>query len=129
MADIKRDNLLIIGDFNLRSIDWLDETCNNNETHIANKFLKAYAEAGLHQHQKEMTRFRKGETPSLFDLVLTNKEAMIDNISTEAGLGKSDHMTLEITLNLSSPKKTLPPRPCFSRTNEETLKKYLKEIS
>ena len=121
-ATLRNDNLLLVGDFNLPSVNWNSETCSNNEEHLSSRFLQAYAEAGLYQHQKEITRFRKGEKPRVLDLVLTNKENMIKDINTEAGLGKSDHMTLWITLNIARPQKTRPARYCFSRTNEDMLK-------
>ena len=72
-ADKTKTNLLLVGDFNLPSIDWENETCKNNETHVSSRFLQAYTEANLYQHQKEITRYREGETPKILDLVLTNK--------------------------------------------------------
>ena len=101
-AGMRKDNLLIFGDFNLPSINWDTESCRNNESHEASQFLQAYTDACLFQHQKETTRFREGEKPSLVDLVLKNKEDMIKDISTEAGLAKSDHFCLFITLNATT---------------------------
>jgi hypothetical protein len=48
----------------------------------------------LFQHIKEPTRFREGQSPTLDDLILTNEEAMIDNIEVGTPLGKSDHAVL-----------------------------------
>ena len=127
-ADKTKTNLLMVGDFNLPSIDWENETCKNNETHVSSRFLQAYTEANLYQHQQEITRYREGETPKILDLVLTNREDMIKEIKTEAGLGKSDHLTLTITLNAPAPNKTLPARPCFSKTDNDKLKKSLESV-
>ena len=127
-ADKTKTNLLLVGDFNLPSIDWENETCRNNETHVSSRFLQAYTEANLYQHQHEITRYREGETPKILDLVLTNKEDMIKEIKTEAGLGKSDHQTLFITMNTPAPKKTLPARPCYSKTDNEKLRKSLQSV-
>ena len=106
-AGMRKDNLLIFGDFNLPSINWDTESCRNNESHEASQFLQAYTDACLFQHQKDTTRFREGEKPSVVDLVLTNKEGMIKDISTEAGLGKSDNFCLFITLNATTAENTV----------------------
>ena len=121
-AGMRKDNLLIFGDFNLPSINWDTESCRNNESHEASQFLQAYTDACLFQHQKETTRFREGEKPSVVDLVLTNKEDMIKDISTEAGLGKSDHFCLFITLNAKTAETTQSARFCYSRTDESVLR-------
>ena len=118
-ADRNKDDILLLGDFNLPSIDWKSETCNNNDNHVATQFLEAYSEAGLYQHQREITRHRKGEKPNTLDLVLTNKEDLIKNITTGPGLGKSDHMTLYITLNAKKPQKKLPAKFCFKKTDQK----------
>jgi len=39
-----------------------------------------------------------GETPSLLDLVFTNEQDMIDNISHLPPLGNSDHICIEFDL-------------------------------
>ena len=127
-AGMRKDNLLIFGDFNLPSINWDTESCRNNESHEASQFLQAYTDACLFQHQKETTRFREGEKPSVVDLVLTNKEDMIKDISTEAGLGKSDHFCLFITLNAKTAETAQSARFCYSRTDESVLKDILQNV-
>ena len=128
-SDIKKEDLLLIGDFNLPSIDWEHETCSNNENHMASQFLQAYTEANLYQHQKNVTRVRKGEKPNILDLVLTNKEDMVKEITTEAGLGKSDHLTLIITLNTQAHAKEQNERFCYNRTDEKILKDKLRSVN
>ena len=127
-AGMRKDNLLTFGDFSLPSINWDTESCRNNESHEASQFLQAYAGACLFQHQKETTRFREGEKPSVVDVVLTNKEDMIKDISTEAGLGKRDHFCLFITLNATTAENTQSARFCYSRTDESVLKDVLQKV-
>ncbi|XP_076464018.1 uncharacterized protein LOC143296118 [Babylonia areolata] len=98
-------HILPMGDFNHPKVDWQNETCNCSEEHQAQKFLKATQDAYLTQHQKEPTRFRQGQNPSLDDLVFTNREKMINSITTQARLGRSDHVTLIISFSCSYDKR------------------------
>ena len=49
----------------------------------------------------EPTSFRSDNVSSLLDLIFTNEENMVLNLSTLPGLGKSDHVILNINLNCS----------------------------
>ena len=40
------------------------------------------------------TGFRDGQEPSTLDLVFTNEENMVNNISYSPGLGSSDHLII-----------------------------------
>ena len=64
----------------------------------------------------------KGKKPSVVDLVLTNKEDMIKDISTKAGLWKSDHFCVFITLNATTAETAQSVRFSYSRTDEPVLK-------
>ena len=90
----KPSHILILGDFNFKEIDWENYSCNTNETHPAYNCLESIRDCYLFQHIKTPTRFRGKQEPSVLDLVFTNEENMIDNISYPPGLGKSDHLVL-----------------------------------
>ena len=47
------------------------------------------------QHVHFLTRYRNNQVPSLLDLVLTNNEHMIPEITSQPPLGKSDHIVIE----------------------------------
>ena len=51
------------------------------------------------QHVTEPTRYRQGEQPNLLDLILTNDEGMVQNLTYHPGLGDSDHCCLKFDLN------------------------------
>ena len=53
---------------------------------------------------------------------------MIKDISTEAGLGKSDHFCLFITLNATTAGNTQSERFCCSRADEAVLKDILQKV-
>ena len=94
-GNTKASHRLIVGDFNLREIDWESETSNANENHISSQFLEAVRDNFLYQHVKEATRMRENQRDSLLDLVFSNEENMIENIKHSPSLGKSDHFILQ----------------------------------
>ena len=85
----KASHRLIVGDFNLREIDWESETSNANENHISSQVLEAVRDNFIYQHVKEATRMRENQRDSLLDLVFSNEENMIENIKHLPSLGKS----------------------------------------
>ena len=91
MCAQKPSNILILGDFNFKEINWDNFSCNVNETHPAYEFLECVRDGYLFQRP---TRFRIGQEPSILDLVFTNEENMLNNISYLPSLGKSDHLSL-----------------------------------
>ena len=46
----------------------------------------------LHQHVVEPTRYRQNNTPSTLDLVYTNHEDKMSEITYLPSLGKSNHL-------------------------------------
>ena len=54
-----------------------------------------------------VTRFRKGDKLEVVDPIFTNRDDMIEDISTVASLGKSDHFALVINLSCTY---AAPPR-------------------
>ena len=123
-----RENLLIFGDFNYPDIDWVIEASKKGEGHATTEFMKAIKDSYLIQHQQEITRFIAGEKPSIVDLIFTNREEMITDTSTQAGLGKSDHLCLYFTLNMEKSESVKQERYCFCKTDEKILKDILQSI-
>ena len=73
-------------------------------------------------------RFREGENPRVVDLMLTNMEDMIKGICTEAGLEKSDHFCLFITLSVTTAENSQSARFWYSRTDEAVLEDTLQKF-
>ena len=121
-------NLVIVGDFNYPEISWDLETCQTRPEHEAAKFLETCKDSFLSQHQSEPTRYRSGQTPNLLDLVLTNRDDLINDIETQAGLGKSDHCSLIISLNCSKIEKPQSSRPNFNKADFEAINRDLSSI-
>ena len=90
-------HILVSGDFNFKEIDWENEYVRGDHQHIS-LFMETLQDLFLKQHVTEPTRYRNGEEPSLLDLVITNEEGMIQNLSYHPALGDSDHCCLKFDL-------------------------------
>ena len=97
-ANSKPSHLLVMGDFNFSAIDWSCGSSSAPSAHSSHQFLVALHDAYLVQHVKQPTRFRHGDTPHILDLILTNEEGMISNLSHLPALGNSDHEVLQFSL-------------------------------
>ena len=53
----------------------------------------------LHQLVEKPTRFRHEQNPSLLDLIITNDDALISEVSESTPLGKSDHAILHFKMS------------------------------
>ena len=65
-------HLLIMGDFNLPSINWAELVCSSGESSLASLFLDAVQDSYLVQHVTNCTRHRQGQQSSLLDLILSS---------------------------------------------------------
>ena len=128
MCKNKNDNIIIMGDFNYKDIDWETESCSVSSDQPASKFLQSCKDNFLVQMQRSSTRFKNNQTPSLLDLVLTNKEELITNIDTEAGLGKSDHVTLVISLSCKAKNTKYEPRLNYRKADLKALNEDLAKV-
>ena len=102
----KLSQVVILGDFNLKNIDWNLNSTKSNTKQIEHRFIECIKDLYLTQHIKEPTRYRKDNTPSILDLIFSNEENMIENIYYHAGLGKSDHLVLSFDIICSADLKT-----------------------
>nr|XP_054763699.1 titin homolog [Lytechinus pictus] len=97
VADSNPSHLIIVGDFNYPNINWENWTSHHSHEQ---KFIDCLSDCFLHQHIDEYTRYRTGQQPHILDLLITNEEGMIGNVSYLPGLGLSDHQCILIDVNL-----------------------------
>ena len=95
-------HLLIVGDFNMPSISWNLGFASAPVGHYSHSFIDAINYCYLFQHVNQPTRYRHGENPRVLDLIFSNEEGMVKNLSYSAGLGASDHVILEFELTCYS---------------------------
>ena len=98
-------HMIIAGDCNMKNIDWENNVCHEGPNHVSQHFLSCVQECFMYQHIVEPTRFRAGDVPSILDLVFSNEEAMVHNVTYLSPLGHSDHSCLvfDVKVKTSSP--------------------------
>ena len=126
----KYNFVLMTGDGNYKHIDWNNMTCALSENSKEFMFLETVKDAFYEQHVREPTRGRGSDTPSILDLVITKNDDVIEDISIEAPLGRSDHAIIHgnLACNFDSIpiKKT---RYQYDKADYEKLKKMMPKWS
>ena len=128
-ADLGSSHLLIVGDFNYPRIDWETEDVNEN-SEVIKPFLDEIQTNFLHQHITKPTRYRGGQEPSLLDLILTNEEGMINELTHNPPLGDSDHECLNFKLECyhARSKSLVDQRRNYYKADYQTIIKRLEEV-
>ena len=85
-----------VGDYNFKDIEWPSMSTHKDEESKETKFIETIHDCFLYQHVSLPTRCRGTDQPSTIDLVLTNEEQQIRNLSHLPPLGKSDHCILSL---------------------------------
>ena len=71
--------------------------CRRKNIHLT-PFINTIQGHFFIQHVTEPTRYRHGEQPNLLDLILTNEEGMVQNLTYHHGLGDSNHCHMKFNL-------------------------------
>ena len=120
--------LVIMGDFNMKEIDWGNVTSISSDQHHSSKFLNTVQDCFLHQHIQYPTRYRHGQEPSILDLILTNEEGLVKNVKYLPGLWKSDHICLRFQV-ICYPDLIKPqPRLLLNRGNYQKMRDGLRSV-
>ena len=130
LSELKCSHLAIMGDFNLRDINWNDYSCPGSTLEDYNhKFIECVRDCYLFQHILEPTRKRGNDTPHVLDLVFTNEENMVKDLEYLAPLGRSDHSILKF--NIPCQKETTPPKikVCYEKGDYKSLNDNLNNIN
>ena len=119
----KLKKFFLIGDLNLRTINWESNSCTNRTEQM---FLDEFIHLGLLQCIKSPTHV-KG---NILDVLLTNSENHI-NILTSNVMCKSDHFAISFALKLKfKRKKPLEIKTYnYKRANWEALNRDLSNIN
>ena len=118
------DTILIAGDFNYPELKWKNPS-EMNMNSPESKFFNCTEELFLQQLITKPTRHRGNQTSNILDLLFTNDDIYILNIVHSASIGKSDHETIKVCVNL--PKQVLnheDPKLNFHNNNFEGFKGY-----
>ena len=118
-------NILIMGDFNYGRINWADGTVPGSQEGDAVKFFEMTQDLLLHQHVDFPTRYQEGCVPSLLDLVISDDEMLIENLTSESPLGKSDHVVIKWLYFYENPKVQKTQRSTLA-LNDDAMRNYRK---
>ena len=121
----RQSHVCIAGDFNFPEISWTTESTGGGENSQAAKFLDAVRDNYLIQHVSEPTRCRGESEPSLLDLIFTNEPNMINHITHEAPLGKSDHQVLHFVYNCYIKPQEQRERLNYNKADFSAMKRDL----
>ena len=128
-VELKYTSTVILGDFNFPEIDWSTWTVSKSETHPAFHFVECIRDNFLYQHTDSYTRFREGQDPSCLDLVLSDKEEVIEDLKIGDKLGTSDHasITFDIVCDIQRSEPQYE-RPNFYKADYVSIKDYLQNV-
>ena len=118
--------LFIIGDLNLRNVNW---DTNSNSSNVEKLFLEEFFRLGLIQCITESTH-KKG---NILDVLLINSESFISNIQIKSNceICKSDHyaITFDIMLKVKRKKPIQVKLFNFKRANWPSLNIELNNVN
>ena len=116
---------VLVGDFNLPTIEWVAEEATGR---FAKSFLEVALANSFEQLVEEPTRHRAGQQSSLLDLVITNQPECISDITHQAPLGKSDHEVLEFSIiNGLTNKQYFPVKYNYRKMDVDTFSERLRQ--
>ena len=118
----KYEALFIAGDGNFKCIDWHHMLCSLSENSKEFAFLETLKDAYFEQHIKEPTRGRGSDTPSTLDVMITKSDDVLEDVSIEAPLGKSDHAIIKASLLCNyTPKPITKTRFLYEQADYKKL--------
>ncbi len=95
---------VILGDFNMPRIDWLQHTTTRRRNSLEYRFIETVRDCFLTQHSKEVTRYRNGAKGSIMDL--GNDEDIGEEIEIESEIGRSDPVCITFTCGVGTKERS-----------------------
>ena len=129
-ASASDTHLLIIGDFNFPRIEWkegLGNIAGSNPNE--DLFISCLNENFLIQMVDSPTRIREGQGHNILDLVLTSNQHILNSITYDTPLGKSDHVSLVLDLNLyANAPRPVTTRRLWNRANFDKMRADMESV-
>ena len=95
----KYSHICIVGDFNYKQIDWSAWKTKLSDSSNEANFIEGVRDSYFYQNVQNPTRRRGKDDPSVLDLIFTNEEMQVSEITHGAPSGKSDHDVLSFSFN------------------------------
>ena len=124
------ENVVIVGDFNCREIDWETLSVSASESSFSQKLLNVSQDRFLQQHVDFPTNFTPQPngtiTETCIDLIFSDNPDNIASVKSVGHLGKSKHVIIEAELKIpSNQNETTELVPDFSKANFEAMNETL----
>ena len=128
------ENVIMVGDFNAKEINWEDFEVPDGVETWSTKLLQLAEENLLTQWVKEETRYRGSDVPARLDLIFTKGRGISGGVEHNCPLGKSDHEVLEVEIDKEHETETAEykhkeKRRNYARANYKELSKYFPSIN
>ena len=91
---LNHSHFFLMGEFNYPNIKCDSESTESNT--VEDTFIENIRDNFLFQHITMPTRGRLGNKSNIVDLIFTSEEGMVEDVTYESPLGKSDHAVLVI---------------------------------
>ena len=126
LAGMNSRELVIMGDFNYKEINWEENTVKGDEQTM---FMECIQQNFLNQHVGELTRFRGNDIPSRVDLIFTKEEDTIDEIEYNSPLGLSDHKVIVFNIKANIEREIkIESKKMYKKANIQGMMEDIKEI-
>ncbi|KAF4531149.1 hypothetical protein B566_EDAN019185, partial [Ephemera danica] len=129
IGNSKFNSVLIMGDFNLPTLNFQSQELPHSLTSYATRFYQATVEHGLTEHVLADTWWRSDSQSSRLDLIFTNESLMVANVQRNAPLGRSDHALISFEYICCSSWKIDQPGTtrAFHKADFSAIRKDLAE--
>ena len=113
---------ILIGDFNLPDIDW--------QNGIAGSRGREFLDTTMEGFYEQLVQFPTHTSGNVLDLILCNREGMIDNVKAEGRVGKSDHDLLSFMVCVEKRKEVSNQRIFnYQKADFEEMRKVMADVS
>ena len=140
--DCADEELVLVGDLNLADVCWVTGTVSgptatkNRVLNVQHDYIDLITDLGLSWHiTDEITRRRVVSgvlQESTLDQVVSSNEAIVNCVKVLAPLGKSDHVSLLIDLNVNSKHKrefTRSTKVLWGKVTEADILDFSKDVN
>ena len=122
-------NLLIMGDFNYKSISWTFSTSLKEDSDEF-KFIENLRDNFLVQMVDNYTRYKQGQDPSILDSIITNNDTLVEDLQYDPSIGKSDHLMLTFKIkSYLQDSSSSSERPNYEKGNYTKMSELLHNIN
>ena len=126
ISNLKYQHTVIGGDVNYKDIDWQNNMCVTSATSGDFLFLEAVRDAYLTPHIEVPTRGRGTDKPTTLDLLITNDDALVEDLIVGAPVGKSDHAVISVNIVCDLEMKPISKkRFMYDKANYDDMRKVL----